>query len=40
MVATVLAMAVLGLFFLSSILFSLLAQWMLAMALLGLFSSA
>ena len=40
MVALALAMAVSGLFFLSPILFPMLAHWMLAMALSGLFSWA
>ena len=40
MVALALAMALSGLFFLSLILFLVLAQWMLAMALSGVFSWA
>ena len=40
MVALALAMAMSGLFFLSWILFPVLAHWMLAMATLGLFFSA
>ena len=40
MVALALAMALSGLFFLSLIFFPMVAHWMLAMALLGLFSWA